>query len=116
MVRHSLAHRGAETAVLPHAVDRGTSVITFNNTCYGRLLRPNESRPAPTAVDCYRYSLTQPGVTMALSAPADLTQLSETLSVADDPRLPPERLGWLLEHGAETYREETTFRRTIRSL
>src|SRR5262249_20186492 len=74
MVRHSLAHRGAETAVFPHAIQRGTSIITFNNTCYGRLLRPHSERdrPAPTAADCYRYSLMQPGVTMALSAPADL--------------------------------------------
>src|SRR5262249_37347977 len=52
MVRHSLAHRGAETAVLPHAVERGTSIITFNNTCYGRLLRPCGERPVPTAADC----------------------------------------------------------------
>jgi hypothetical protein len=116
MVRHSLAHRGSETAVFPHAIQRGTSIITFNNTCYGRLLRPHGDRPAPTAADCYRYSLMQPGVTMALSAPADLTQLAETLSVAEDPSLPAERLAWLLEHGAATYGEETTFRRAIRAL
>src|SRR5262249_39800480 len=41
MVRHSVAHRGAEKEVFPHAAARGTSVITFNNTCYGRLLRPH---------------------------------------------------------------------------
>ena len=101
--------------MLPCALKRGVSVVTFNNTCYGRLLRPREGR-APTAADCYRYSLLQPGVTACLSAPADLAQLDETLSVAADPALPPERLGWLLEHGAEVYREETNFRRTIRAL
>jgi HEAT repeat protein len=116
MVRHSLAHRGAESAVLPRGLDRGTSVITFNNTCYGRLLRPRDGGPAATAADCYRYSLMQPGVTACLSAPAHLAQLEETLAVAADPELPSKRLAPLLEHGAEVYREETIFRRTIRAL
>src|SRR5262249_6384283 len=30
MVRHSAAHRGAETQVLPQALARGASVLTFN--------------------------------------------------------------------------------------
>jgi aryl-alcohol dehydrogenase-like predicted oxidoreductase len=110
MVRHSAAHRGAEKVVFPHAAERGTSLITFNNTCYGRLLKP----PAITAADCYRFSLMQPGVTMCLSAPASLEQLEETLAVADDPILPAERLPLVLQHGAEVYREETRFRQTIR--
>jgi hypothetical protein len=111
MVRHSAAHRGAETAVLPHAVAHGTSVITFNSTCYGRLLRPPGGL---SAADCYRYSLAQPGVTLCLSAPANLEQLEETLQVAEDPVLPADRLTEIIEHGAEVYREETLFRQTIR--
>jgi hypothetical protein len=114
MVRHSAAHRGAEREVFPHGVARATSLITFNNTCYGRLLRPCGNRPPPTAADCYRYSLMQPGVTMCLSAPANLEQLEETLQVARDPTLPAEQLALVVEQGAEVYREETLFRQTIR--
>jgi aryl-alcohol dehydrogenase-like predicted oxidoreductase len=114
MVRHSAAHRGAEKEVFPHAAARGTSLITFNNTCYGRLLKPRGGRPRLTAADCYRHSLAQPGVTMCLSAPASLEQLEETLAVAADPALPAERLAVALEHGAEVYREETAFRQAIR--
>jgi aryl-alcohol dehydrogenase-like predicted oxidoreductase len=114
MVRHSLAHRGAEREVFPAAQARGTSIITFNNTCYGRLLKPRGGRPAPTAADCYRFSLMQPGVTMCLSAPASLEQFEETLQVAAQPVLVEERRPWLEEHGAQVYREETLFRQTIR--
>ena len=115
MVRHSAAHRGAEQAVLPAAGQHGTSILTFNNTCYGRLLQPSGDY-APLAADCYRYTLAQPGVTACLSAPATLEQLDENLVALRDPRLPPDRRKALLEHGARVYQEDTTFRRLVRAL
>jgi hypothetical protein len=115
MVRHSAAHRGAETQVLPHAQARQTSLITFNNTCYGRLLKPQGTIPPPSAADCYRYTLSFPQVTMCLSAPATMEQLDENLQALRDPHLPDERRLLLLEQGAEVYKEETLFRRLVRS-
>jgi HEAT repeats len=115
MVRHSAAHRSAERAVFPRAVEAGASVITFNNTCYGRLLRPRGDRPAPSAADCYRYSLSQPGVSMCLSAPATVAQLADTLAVVRDPVLSEERRAHLIAWGDELYREEKLFQQTIRS-
>src|SRR5262249_47195207 len=85
MVRRSAAPRGAEERVLPRAAELGTSVLTFNNTCYGRLLQPRDGRPAPAAADCYRFSLGQPGVTACWSAPATLEQLEENLAALRDP-------------------------------
>jgi diketogulonate reductase-like aldo/keto reductase len=116
MVRHSAAHRGAEERVFPRAAELGTSVITFNNTCYGRLLEPRDGQPAPAAADCYRYSLAQPAVCCCLSAPATLGQLDENLAALRDPSLPDEQRRRLEEHGASLYREETTFRRLVRAL
>jgi HEAT repeat protein len=115
MVRHSAAHRGAEAQVFPHAAARGTSLITFNNTCYGRLLRPIGSEAPPSAADCYRYTWTQPGVCCCFSAPATLAQLDENLAAMQHPELPPERRERLLAHGAALYQEETIFRRWVRS-
>jgi aryl-alcohol dehydrogenase-like predicted oxidoreductase len=116
MVRHSAAHRGAEEQVLPRAAELGVSVITFNNTCYGRLLEPRDGRPAPSAADCYRYTLAQPAVRCCLSAPATLEQLDENLAALRDPELPEERRGPLLAHGESLYREETVFRKLVRAL
>jgi HEAT repeat protein len=115
MVRHSAAHRGAETQVFPHAESAHASIITFNNTCYGRLLKPQGGRPIPPAADCYRYTLSFPTVTMCLSAPATLEQLEANLQALRDPHLDDERRRELLEQGAEVYREETLFRRLVRS-
>jgi HEAT repeat protein len=115
MVRHSSAHRGAEKEIFPQAVQRGTSLISFNNICYGRLLRtPDGGRPPPVA-DFYRYCLEQPGVRLCLSAPATVEQLEENLEALRDPELPAQRRQALLEHGAWVYREDTVFYRLVRS-
>jgi HEAT repeat protein len=116
MVRHSAAHRGAETHVFPRAAELGASVITFNATCYGRLLAPRGDGPSPGAADCYRYTLAQPGVRCCLSAPATLAQLDENLAALRDPALPEDRRKRLEAHGAAVYEEETTFRKLVRSV
>jgi aryl-alcohol dehydrogenase-like predicted oxidoreductase len=114
MVRHSAAHRGAEDEIFPRASAQGTSVITFNNTCYGRLLEPIGDRPGPAPSDCYRFTLMQPGVSLCLSAPSTLDELDENLRALHDPELPELRLKRLLDHGRDLYREESRFRRLVR--
>jgi hypothetical protein len=115
MVRHSAAHRGAEEAVLPRAREAGRGLITFNNTCYGRLLRPRLGLAAPGAADCYRYSLAQPAVAACLAAPSTLEQLEENLDVLHDAVLPEDRRALLLAQGASLYDEEKVFWRLVRS-
>jgi HEAT repeat protein len=115
MVRHSAAHRGAERHVFPQAAARGAGLLAFNSLCYGRLLRPRLGRPAPAAADCYRYTLTQPGVAACMSAPGSLEQLEENLDVLRDLHLPEDRRRALVEVGDDLYREETLFRRVVRS-
>jgi HEAT repeat protein len=114
MVRHSAAHRGAEKVVFPRAAQRGASLITFSNTCYGRLLQPHNGMPPPPAADCYRYALMQPGVRACLSAPASLAQLDDNLAALRDPVLPEERRNYLLSFGERLYEEETVFRKLVR--
>jgi aryl-alcohol dehydrogenase-like predicted oxidoreductase len=115
MVRHSAAHRGAEAHIFPHAVEKGVSLITFNNTCYGRLLKPHGDSQPPTAADCYRYTLSQPGVVTCWTAPSTVEQLKHNLTAMLDPALPPERRDALLRHGAKVYEEDTVFRKLIRA-
>lgn len=110
MVRHSAAHRKAETEVLPHARERGTSILTFNNTCYGRLLDPSF---APS--DCFRYTLNTPGVSACFTAPSTLEYLEENLRALRDPELPDDVREKLLKRGEWMYREDTVFRKTVRA-
>jgi aryl-alcohol dehydrogenase-like predicted oxidoreductase len=116
MVRHSAAHRKAETEVFPLARERGTSILTFNNTCYGRLLDPGcNGGPAFRPSDCFRFTLNTDGVSACFTAPATLDQLEENLRALRDPHLPPDTRDRLIRRGDWLYREDTIFRKTIRA-
>jgi hypothetical protein len=110
MVRHSAAHRKAETEVLPHAREAGTSIITFNNTCYGRLL-DSSFRPS----DCFRYTLNTSGVSACFTAPATVEYLEENLDALRNPALDDGVREKLLKRGEWMYREDTVFRKTVRA-
>jgi hypothetical protein len=103
MTRHSAAHPGAEGTFLPEAQARGTGVLTFTATCYGRLLQPAADTPPgsplPTAVDCYRYSLSQPGVSASLTAPRSRRELLHNLDVLSRPYMEPDALPAMRIHG-----------------
>ncbi|WP_141331672.1 HEAT repeat domain-containing protein [Myxococcus sp. AB025B] len=103
MTRHSAAHPGAEVTFLPEARRRGTGVLTFTTTSYGRLLKPipgePQDTPLPTAVDCYRYSLSQPGVSASLTAPRNRRELLHNLDVLSRPSMEADALGAMRAHG-----------------
>ncbi len=115
MVRHSAAHRGAENEIFPAAVAAGKPLITFNNTCYGRLLSAAAESGSVEPADCYRYCLAQPGVTACWTAPATVTELKDNLKALRDPQLPPDRRQSLCQIGDTVYRDDTVFRHLIRS-
>lgn len=121
MTRHSAAHPGAEEHVFPAAIAHGTGILTFTATCYGRLLRPTAQTTEtstialPTATDCYRYSLSQSGVSACLTAPRNRDELFENLDVLDGEKLEPEAMAAIRAHGvavrAENHRFDTLVRR-----
>ena len=115
MIRHSAAHPGIETELLPVAHAQGTAILTFSALCYGRMV----SGPgAPSPTECYRYSLSQPGVTACISAPRRQRELADNLTVLADPHLPEARLAELRAHGigvrAESQRFNTLLRQPTR--
>jgi HEAT repeat protein len=118
MTRHSAAHPGAEAAFLPEALARGTGVLTFTATCYGRLLQPTPGMPSdtvlPSAVDCYRYSLSQPGVSACLTAPRSHRELVQNLEVLARPHMMPEALETMRAHGAQVRARNQQFNTLIR--
>lgn len=111
MVRHSLAHRGAEEELFPLAHEAGAGVLTFSSLCYGRL----PQAPRPTPADCYRYSLSQRGVSACLTAPRDLDQLRHNLQVLACPTLDPQEQAALWPSGDAVYRQHRAFVGWLRS-
>lgn len=142
MLRHSAAHPGAEDRLLPLCAAHGVGVITFSALSYGRLLRaqpavappapldgsvatesddvagaavaPPALGPLPTAAECYRYTLSQPGVSACFSAPRSYSELQENLSVLQDPLLPVEDCARLRRHGKLVRAEDRRFAAFLR--
>lgn len=115
MIRHSAAHPGIETDLLPIARERGTAIVTFSALTYGRM---TSGAGAPTPAECYQYSLAQPGVTACISAPRKLEELEHNLEALATPSLPADRLSELRTFGigvrAESQRFNTLLRQPTR--
>lgn len=120
MTRHNAAHTGAEENVFPTAISHGTGLLTFTSTCYGRLLKPtNQIEGAagielPTAADCYRYSLSQPGVSACLTAPRNRDELLENLEVLNGEKLAPDAIAAIRAHGVAVRAENRRFDSLVR--
>ena len=111
MIRHSAAHPGIERELLPVARERNTAIITFSALCYGRLLTgPN----APSASECYRYSMAQPGVVACISAPRRYREAVENVAILREPPLTEERIAELRIHGAGVRVESQRFNTLLR--
>lgn len=105
MHRYNMAHRKAEEDVLPTAQRAGIPVVAFTCTRWRTLLQghPDWQQKPPTAVECYRYALHQKAVHLALTAPQNLQQLEENLSVLHAPPLLPQEIVYWQEYGNLIY-------------
>ncbi len=111
MTRHSAAHPGIETELLARAQAAGAGVLTFSALCYGRMV----SGPgAPEPADCYRYSLSQPGITACITAPRRHRELVENVAVLERTQLDDTELARLRAHGAGVRIENQRFNTLIR--
>jgi len=111
MIRHSAAHPGIETELLPTAREHGTAILTFSALSYGRMLSGPD---APSPADCYRYSLAQPGVTAVISAPRRRSEVRDNIAALATPFLSDERLAELRAHGIGVRAENQRFNTLLR--
>ncbi|MBU2488445.1 MAG: aldo/keto reductase [Proteobacteria bacterium] len=106
-VRYNAVHPGAEQDVfplLPEGPDR-PGVVAFTALCWGHLLNPKKTRPlAPaTAPDCYRFCMSQPGVDVCMTGPANAAQVAESLRALDLGPLSGEEMARMRELGKHLY-------------
>jgi predicted aldo/keto reductase-like oxidoreductase len=88
MIRYNAAHRGAEEDVFPVTAKLGTPVVTFTGLRWSALPRSTPDDPPgfspPPAAEFYRFCLSNPAVSVALSAPDKRAELEENLTLLDD--------------------------------
>ena len=88
MIRYNAAHRGAEEEVFPLVSKRNMPVVAFTGMRWGALIKSTADDPSgfvpPLPLDCYRFVLSHPSVTVALMAPAGRQELEDDLRLLDD--------------------------------
>jgi aryl-alcohol dehydrogenase-like predicted oxidoreductase len=104
MIRYNAAHPGAERDIFPHVAAHGTGVVAYTATRWTFLLRrPKgwpDDRPAATAGQCYRFSLSDPHVHVVLTAPRSERELLENLAAVRQGPLPEDEMAFMREFGA----------------
>lgn len=106
-VRYNAAHRGAESDVFPFikGEDR-PGIVTFTATRWGKLLNSRKMPPGEepaTAVDCYRFVLSNPAVDVCMMGSKNIGQMRENLSVLELGSMSEEELNRMRKIGDFVY-------------
>jgi aryl-alcohol dehydrogenase-like predicted oxidoreductase len=106
-VRYNAVHTGAEQDVFPHLPQENRpGIAIFTATCWRKLLKPKlmpAGEPPLTAVDCYRFVLSNPGVDVCLTAPATAEQMEDNLKALDAGPLDDEEMARVRRIGKHIY-------------
>ena len=89
--------------MFPQIAGRDLGVLAFTATRWGSLMNPALTPPGertPTAVDCYRFVLSNPHVHASLAGPRDGAELDQAMTALDLGPLVPEELAWMRRVGA----------------
>jgi aryl-alcohol dehydrogenase-like predicted oxidoreductase len=106
-VRYNAAHSGAEQDVFPHlAAENRPGIVSFTATSWRQLLghrRIPKGERTPTAGDCYRFVLSNPGVDVCMTGPANAAQMDQALEALRKGPMTPEELAWMHRVGDAVY-------------
>jgi aryl-alcohol dehydrogenase-like predicted oxidoreductase len=108
MLRYSAAHPGGEQEVFPHVRDPKPGVLAFTATRWGTLLDASLTPPGertPTAMDCYRFVLSNPNVDVSLAGPRDGAELDHAMAALDRGPMTDEELAWMRRVGVVVRRD-----------
>lgn len=87
MLRYNAVHRGAESDVFPFVPSqKPPGIIAYTATRWAHLLDPQKMPPgerAVSAIDCYRFALSQPEVDTVLCGPKNQQQMEEAVAALD---------------------------------
>ncbi len=114
-VRYNAANRGAEKEIFPYVDDQ--VIVNFNSTRWGKLLKTAkgwpEDKPVPKAIDCYRFVLSRPEVSVCMMGISNIEQLKENAKVLELGPMSEDELKWMREFGDAVYGKSKSSRQKI---
>ncbi|HEV2690526.1 MAG TPA: aldo/keto reductase [Bryobacteraceae bacterium] len=103
-VRYNAVHKGAEREIFPMLAGNGNNpgLVAFTATSWRQLLNPKKVPPGervPTAIDCYRFVLTNPAVDVCMTGPSNEAQATEALRAIELGPMSEDELAWMRRVG-----------------
>ncbi len=94
-LRYNAAHRGAETDIFPYLKNDRAGTVSFTATRWKQLLKQKripENETAPTAIECYRFVLSNPAVDVCMMGARNREEMKQNLAVLDQGPMTDEEL------------------------
>ena len=114
-IRYNAANRGAEKEIFPY-VDNQV-IVNFNSTRWGRLLKQPkgwpDDKPVAKAIDCYRFVLSRPEVSVCMMGISNIEQLKENAKALELGPMSKDELDWMKKFGSEVYGKNKSSRQQI---
>ena len=106
-VRYNAVNSGAETDVFPFCTGANRpGIISFTATRWGQLLKANKMPPGEpplSAVDCYRFVLSNPAVDVCMTGARTLEMMRENLKTLESGPLNEEEMERIRRIGDHIY-------------
>jgi predicted aldo/keto reductase-like oxidoreductase len=107
-LRYNAVHRGAETDIFPLLPnDNNPGIVSFTGTSWGKLLN-SRKMPAgertPSAVECYRFVLSNPAVDVCMAGPRNVDEMKQNLEILQQSPMTDEELTRMRRIGDHIYR------------
>ncbi len=105
--RYNAVNRGAESDIFPLMPENNKpGMVSYTATRWGQLLNQKNMPPGvspPTAVDCYRFVLTNPAVDICMTGPKNLEMMKENLRALELGPMSEEEMGKMRKIGDHIY-------------
>jgi aryl-alcohol dehydrogenase-like predicted oxidoreductase len=103
-LRYNAVHRGAEQQVFPRVADQPDrpAIVTFTATSWRQLLDPKrvpKGERTPSAMDCYRFVLSNPAVDVCLTGPSTGKHVEDALGAIELGPMSEDELTWMRRVG-----------------
>jgi aryl-alcohol dehydrogenase-like predicted oxidoreductase len=107
-LRYNAAHPGAEREIFPllPANESRPGMVAFTATSWRQLLKPKNTPPGdktPSAVDCYRFVLSNAAIDVCMTGPSSAAHVHEALKAFDLGPMSPEELAWMRRVGESVH-------------